>query len=755
MTRPSEVEKLSTADRRVLLGLAGLFAALATLYSVITPVFEASDEISHFPVVEHIARTGSLPVQQPGTETLWEQEGSQPPLYYLLAAALVAPLDTGDLEAIRWRNPHAKLGVPLQPDNKNMIIHTEAEAWPWRGTVLAIHLVRLFSVALSTASVALIYLLAREIWPTQQAVPILACFLVVLNPMFLFISGSVNNDNLTVLLASWSMLLALRIVRHGITSRRAATLAVVAALATITKVSGLTLLPVIGLALLYHALVHRDWKGAIYTGLALIAAWMALASWWYIRNLVVYGELFGINTHVAIAGTREIGLWELRKEWFSFWASYWGLFGAVNILMPDWVYAALGLLVATGAVGVSIWVVRQVRNRAWSELVIPGLLLVQIAITFIALVRWTMITYASQGRLMFPAIGGISTLLAVGILWMFRERWQRIVTAAVGVLMGAMSITAPFTLIAPTYAIPEPVAAVPEDAIPVKLFYDDLEIVAIRPEGVITQEGGWLPITLYVRANAPMGRDISLYMQVLGRDEEEIGKIDTYPGGGALPTSRMQPGAIYGTRYLIELAPRFAAPTGVRVIAGAGVFNADSYSVLPPYDEDGKLSENAVIEAGVAYPSDMARCGLPSNADEPIGYFADTAVLFAPALPTTASAGDSIPVVLLWDALTPTASDLSVFVHLVGVQEQQPAAQADGPPLGGNYPTRLWMQRCAFYDEHVLTVPADTSPGDYRVLVGLYDLNDPQYTRLPASAPDGAPYPDYAVPLGVIRVEGN
>jgi hypothetical protein len=59
--------------------------ALAVLYSVSTPIFEASDEVSHYAVVQHIADTGTLPVQQPGVKSPWEQEGSQPPLYYLVS----------------------------------------------------------------------------------------------------------------------------------------------------------------------------------------------------------------------------------------------------------------------------------------------------------------------------------------------------------------------------------------------------------------------------------------------------------------------------------------------------------------------------------------------------------------------------------------------------------------------------------------------------------------------------------------------
>jgi hypothetical protein len=45
--------------------LLSVFVALATLYSVVVPPFEASDELWHYPMVKHIADNWALPVQDP------------------------------------------------------------------------------------------------------------------------------------------------------------------------------------------------------------------------------------------------------------------------------------------------------------------------------------------------------------------------------------------------------------------------------------------------------------------------------------------------------------------------------------------------------------------------------------------------------------------------------------------------------------------------------------------------------------------
>ena len=134
-----------------------LFVILGVVYSLATPIFEASDELWHYPVVKHIADGRGLPVQQSGVEALWQQEGSQPPAYYALAALVTAWIDTDDLSEVRWLNPMANTGRPLAAGNKNLIIHTEREAFPWRGSALAVHLIRFLSVLLGASVVYLTY----------------------------------------------------------------------------------------------------------------------------------------------------------------------------------------------------------------------------------------------------------------------------------------------------------------------------------------------------------------------------------------------------------------------------------------------------------------------------------------------------------------------------------------------------------------------------------------------------------------------
>ncbi len=279
MTGPHSTHSDSPWPRWLLVVLA-VWTALAVVYSAASPIFEPPDEVFHFPLIDHIARTGSLPAQDPAVETLWHQEGSQPPLYYLLSAPLLLPIDRSDLEARQARNPHARIGIGLATDNQAIVLHDwDAEAFPWRGTTLGVHLVRLFSVLLGLGTVVCIAHIARLAAPGRPAVQLTATLLAAFNPMFLFISASVNNDTLVNLLSAAVMALLLHIWRAGLTSRRLWALALLLALASLSKLSGLTLFPVAALiVLLVHVRDRLGWRSLLRAGLLVVAVWTVVAS---------------------------------------------------------------------------------------------------------------------------------------------------------------------------------------------------------------------------------------------------------------------------------------------------------------------------------------------------------------------------------------------------------------------------------------------------------------------------------------------
>ena len=348
--------------KRWLYAILAIYVVLASIYSIVTPIFEASDELWHYPMVQYLATHGlALPPQTSGATppsgaTTWRQEGSQPPLYYLAAAVITAPIDTSDLDLIRRQNPHADIGT-IRPDgNVNMIVHHAAlEAFPWHRTTLAVHVARFFSVLLGLGTVLVTYRLGRELFPRRPEVALGAAALNACLPMFLFISGSVNNDNLSNLLGNLLLLLIVLLLKAERPPRLRfyALIGVVAGASLLAKLSLGLLIPLVALALLITSLRWRDWRPLVIGGLISGALTIAIAGWWYLRNAQLYGDPTGLNTFLEIVGRRTIpaNAAQLWAERDSFTRAFWGFFGGVNVPLPDAIYLVFNIIGGSGIIG--------------------------------------------------------------------------------------------------------------------------------------------------------------------------------------------------------------------------------------------------------------------------------------------------------------------------------------------------------------------------------------------------------------------
>jgi hypothetical protein len=81
--------------------------------------------------------------------------------------------------------------------------------------------------------------------------------------------------------------------------------------------------------------------------------------------------------------------------------------------------------------------------------------------------------------------------------------------------------------------------------------------------------------------------------------------------------------------------------------------------------------------------------------------------------------GDTLRLVLHWEALGRVMEDYSVSVKLLDVDGTVLARQ-DGGPQGGQHPTSSWLPGEKTADQHELKIPSDTPLGRYQLQVGLY-----------------------------------
>lgn len=747
---------------RLIVIILVLFVVLSTTYSVVTPIFEASDELWHYPMVKYIADHWSLPVQDPQNVGPWRQEGSQPPLYYIIGALATAWIDTSDIGEVRWLNPHVDNGIITEDGNTNLVVHSSREAFPWRGTALAVHVVRLLSVLMGAGTVLLIYLTAKELLPDREDVALGAAAITAFNPMFCFISGAVNNDNLTMFLCAAALLQLLRLLSRtqpsNLPTFQLTLLGLTLGAAVLTKESALGLLPLTALAISYVAWRRRSWRTFLTGGVITAGLVAVIAGWWYWRNLVLYGDWLGLETFIAILGQRAAPA-TLRQLWgerVGFMMAYWGLFGGVNVPLPGWVYAVLNGVVILAAAGLLLWLLRfglhylrtrNLRPGTWNRVTGYLLLFAWPAVVVVSWSRWATVTWSSQGRLVFSAISAWSVLTALGLAAWLPRRWTRALMALISAFMLVVAATAPFVVIAPAYAASLPLTDAELAAIPHRLDVDfggrmrllgyDLETNEVHP-------GESLRFTLYWQCLDSIDRDWSVFLHLLDENELVVAQRDRYPGQGLLATRLSASGQTFADRYVLPIPATAYAPSDT--ILEVGLFDVRTNERLPVVPVGGELLGDHLRFEHIRIVPWSGEVPNPVSFNfgdkmKLIGYHLDRRIV-AP--------GETLHLELYWECLAEMDEDYTVFTHVLGEQDSI-WAQMDSEPQRGAASTSGWTVGQVIEDSYELTVYPNTPPAVYDIEIGVYLPRPPDYPRLRVISPDGRVV-DNRVLLGKVRV---
>jgi len=721
---------------RLLVALLITFVLLGMLYSVTTPLFEASDELWHYPLVKRFAEGKGLPVQDWETRTEWRQEGGQPPLYYVLMAVPTFWINTDDLKELQRHNPHSYIGRADRRGNRNIIIHTDRERFPWQGTVLAVHIIRILSVLLQSATVVGVYLLGLEIIPGNRDLALAAASLTAFVPMFLFISASVNNDNLIAPVATWTVLLLVRLVKYGPSRRRLLVAALLLGLAGISKMSGLGLLPLGLMVIAVIAWQRRDRRLLLRGGALLIGSFLLISGWFYWRNWRLYFDPFGWSVWLRFGAREDLPWLNLLGEWGSFRNSYWALFGGVNVQVHEWIYTLLDLLLLVALAGVILSLVRARRGEeeargVWTLLWVPLLWLVVI---MVGLFMWTSLTEASQGRLIFPATGSLSLLLAYGLSQWVPRRWHGTLAASLAGGFLAFSLACPFLYIRPVYRLPPPLTAdqVPEDLPRLGItFGDRVRLLAGRVEPGPYHLRDKAEVTLCWQCLRKMDRDWSVFIHLFGREGDRLGQTDIYPTLGLRPTSFWNPGEVYCDTYDLPLKKRGDVPVLARVEVGLYDYHSASKERLSPVGPTGEPMGQVELGRIKVIPQQWPLHVATHSADYDLG---GLVTLVGYDLDEQVQAGKKLDVTLYWRVERPFPADYTVFNHLLAADGQL-WGQWDEQPIGGDYPTSAWAAGEVIRDEYEIPVQADAPPGQYQLEVGMYLLDTGE--RVPVSEKGG------------------
>jgi hypothetical protein len=470
--------------RRVAAWLFAIAAVNAACWALITPSFQAPDEVDHYAYVQSLVERGEGPSHDPGS-----------PLLRWSSAQTLA------LEAMDFLTDHQVggtappwLGVQ-QREYETMAARdrlsasngggysTSAIAGPLYylalapaylltrgGSVFAqLTLMRLVSALLGALVAVFTFLLARELAPRRPWLGVAAALLVAYEPMYGFISGIVNNDVGVNAAAAALELLLIVLLRRGVTVRRAALTGVVLVALPLVKGTGESLYPVAGVVFLlalwrYHS--RRD-----------LLAWAALAIGGLAMSEVSTHVLGDLQPHAVATGASSVlssnessvslalhhiptfmsYLWQALLPRLPFLSPHfpvsnpyfvifvergWGAFGWYDVLFPHWTYVAI-FVAMLAALPLGLWAAR--REWPWLRAHWPealAVLLVPAAVVagfeaayFTPGVRPAI---AEFGRYAFPAIGPLA-IVVMGALHAFGRR--RMVFAASGLVVAMIGLS--------------------------------------------------------------------------------------------------------------------------------------------------------------------------------------------------------------------------------------------------------------------------------------------------------------------------
>ncbi|UCG23651.1 MAG: phospholipid carrier-dependent glycosyltransferase [Chloroflexota bacterium] len=735
-----------------------VFVAMALAYSIVNPLHEATDELRHYRFVRVVATTGQLPVQ--GHEECRSQS-HHPPLFYALGALTTFWIYTGravcDSPPVNpfWAYRYWEVGQ----DNKNLYLHGADESFPWYGEALAVHLIRALNVFVGAGVVWLTWAAARVIWPGRAALALGSSAFVAFNPMFLYMSGGINNDVIAAFSGAAVVYACIRLLDapERLNWRWGVVFGGLYGLALLSKFNLSPIIVLIAAAAAWAAWqtagtansrsvpgtrVHGRWRRFLRLWLPvmflalLVAALMA--GRWFIRNQALYGEPTGFQEVTELWGVRNpfesLGL--AISELPYAWTTLWGRFGYGQIPLPDIIYDGLKVVVGAGLLGAILGFFRSgPRLRAML------LLLAAAALLFSAvLFNYMLVSPAGpNGRFFFPALSASAILVFFGLNWWLLfirriilnalqgttddENGRRRATGTLALVVTAsMLLLSSWVLVGYLVSAYEEPAALAEDAAspnPINARFDSLvTLLGYQISADTVQPGGHLDVELYWQVDAQPPGNYVLFMHLFDEAGTMVAQRDTHPGLGNFPTSLWRPGDRFVDRVRIHLPETAYAPeTGTMSL---GLYDPDGYR-LAVGDANGNVIGDSLDLAQVKIDPNKGDLPNPLTKDFAndillLGYDYDQRQL---------SAGEKLGVTLYWRALRDVDVDYVMRFRLIDADGQERAAY-NKRPGSGKMPTDTWLDGQFVEQALGLLIPEDAPPGRYVVDLTIVDADSRQ-----------------------------
>ena len=276
------------------------------------PPGHGPDEEAHLAYIRVVREKGGLPLLSFSTEGSWS-EGHQPPFFYVTAAVVSVLL--GPEWGLRW-----------------------------------------FSLILGIGSILAYYGLACKLFPGHRLTAAAMAATAGVLPMFSFLTATVNNGAMVQFFVAVVLYLGVSPVRWK--GWQSVAMGLLIGAAVLSKLSGLFLIPFFVVAW------GRQWteKELTFNNFIrltgrLMVILILFTGWWFWRNWLLYGDIFGWQQQMASA-TALVRRVRLTPDYLyavtvEIWRSFWAAFGpAARSTAAPSVYILIACVVSPGIAGV-------------------------------------------------------------------------------------------------------------------------------------------------------------------------------------------------------------------------------------------------------------------------------------------------------------------------------------------------------------------------------------------------------------------
>ncbi|MDP2659665.1 MAG: glycosyltransferase family 39 protein [Dehalococcoidia bacterium] len=410
------------------------YLALGGAYALNTPLWQSPDEPAHFNYVRDLALGKGFPVLQMGD---YNSE------YMERITAAHFPPDMS-IDPIRYESHQPPLYYSLAA-----LVYSGVEDLPIAQQVLSL---RLFSLLMGVVILATAYRAVGQVFPGQSSLALGVTALIAFIPQHLHITGSIDNDVLGELLLTGILLLLLvqmRLCRDGSIWGAAVPLGFLLGLALLAKDTAYIAVPLapLGLALGEGLKERFSWLRLAYTTAASYLVALAVSGWWFVRNLLTYGnlDLFGLLRHnQVVVGQPRVGVfdWAAAGRFLTVgFQSFWAQFGWMGVPSDSRTYAFVGLLSALMIVGLAVFLVAQVRRPTLTRYQVSALALLAASFLMVlaGVTTYNLEFIQPQGRYLFPALLSIGVFGLLGLRQLMGRR-PALPTAIISLCLFALAV---------------------------------------------------------------------------------------------------------------------------------------------------------------------------------------------------------------------------------------------------------------------------------------------------------------------------